>query len=107
LNGSILDSFEDDISKLRREFKGGYKKWREYVRLRIPFLNPEIEGQLKRDLNKAEDVKKCGMRMEYLDKQGMPQDGTYMCKHYDICSICQRIKKDSMSRAELMDTSMS
>lgn len=89
---------QEDIDKLRKEFKGGYKKWREYVREHIPFLDPETEGKLKRDLNKSEDIKKCGKPMTWTDKQGMLHEGTYMCKHYDICPICQRIKKEEHTR---------
>lgn len=84
---------EQDIDKMRVEFKGSGYKWMRYVESKLPNLDPKAERKLKIEMNKLLDVQRCGSEITWIDKFGLPHTGKYQCKHYDICKPCNHFRQ--------------
>ncbi len=52
----------EELDKMRETFAGGFKKWSQFVKDNIPFLDSKEEGKLKREVNKKRDMRLCGTR---------------------------------------------
>ncbi len=52
----------EELDKMRETFAGGFKKWTQFVKDNIPFLDSKEEGKLKREVNKKRDMRLCGTR---------------------------------------------
>lgn len=52
----------DELDKMREGFTGGFKKWAQFIKDNIPFLDSKEEGKLKRRVNKDRDIRLCGTR---------------------------------------------
>ncbi len=80
---------EEEVDKMRQDFKGGALKWSRFVEEKLPQLDPKLERQNKIQTNKQKDAERCGCEITWIDKKGLPRKGRYQCKHYDICPKCR------------------
>lgn len=84
----------EELDKMRIKFKGGYKKWQEWVREFIPFLDIKSEGKLKKIVNRDKDISMCGVatRGGINPITGKFQCVTWYCKRRG-CPKCETRKK--------------
>lgn len=92
---------EQEIDTMRQDFKGGFKKWAEYVKNNLPQLDPAKEAKIKWETNKSRDIRMCGtiskVRINPLTKQLKKE--VWHCKRRD-CPKC-KVRKEEDLRSRL------
>ena len=95
---------QEQIDNMREEFDGSGLDWQVYVKENLPNLCPKTERKLKVESNKLKSVKRCGSEIVWIDKKGLPHEGIYECKRYELCPRCQaRRQKEHINRLMELD----
>lgn len=95
---------QEQIDTMREEFKGSGLDWMRYCQEYLPQLDSKAERKLRIELNKLEGVKRCGSSIIWIDKKGLPHEGTFECKRYELCPRCQaKRQKEHISRLMELD----
>ena len=90
----------EELDAMREKFAGGFKKWSQFVKDNIPFLDSKEEGKLKRKVNKERDLRQCGtrgkLRLNPLTRK--LYRGVWHCKRRDCPKCTAKKEKDLLER---------